>query len=70
MTRFAAGATRATQPSWTPNGDRIIFAAVKGSGFGTPTMATIRPDGSGLTAATTSGPMFGTHPRLQPLPDH
>jgi Tol biopolymer transport system component len=69
VTRFATGATRAAQPSWTPKGDRIIFTAVKGKGFGAPTMATIRPDGSGLTSATTSGPMFGTHPRLQPTPN-
>jgi Tol biopolymer transport system component len=66
VTRFAVGSTRATQPSWTPDGERIIFTAVEGSGFGSPTMATIRPDGTGLAAATTSGPMFGTHPRLQP----
>ena len=70
VTRYAAGATRATQPSWTPDGDRIIFTAVTGSGFGAPAMATIRPDGSGLTAATTNAPMFGTHPRLQPVPNH
>jgi hypothetical protein len=31
-------------------------------------MATILSDGTGMTSATTSGPMFGTHPRLRPTP--
>jgi Tol biopolymer transport system component len=54
------------QPSWTPDGKRIIFTTLGANGL--VTMATIRPDGSDQEAATTSGPMFGTHPRLQPLP--
>ena len=68
LTSFAKGETRAVQPTWTPDGSRIIFTAVEGEGFGQPTMAVINADGSGLTSATTSGPMFGTHPRLRPDP--
>ena len=59
---------RAVQPTWTPDGTRIIFTKVVGTGFGNPTMMTILPDGTGLASATTSGEMFGTHPRLRPLP--
>jgi Tol biopolymer transport system component len=66
LTDFAAGQTRAVQPSWTPDGDRIIFTAVEGTGFGDPTMAIIDRDGTGLQPATSSGPMFGSHPRLRP----
>lgn len=66
LTDFAAGETRAVQPTWTPDGTRIIFTAVEGSGFGDPTMAIIQRDGSGIQSATSSGPMFGTHPRLRP----
>jgi len=68
LTNFGAGQTRAVQPSWTPDGDRIIFTAVEGTGFGDPTMATIERDGTGLLPATSSGSMFGTHPRLRPAP--
>ncbi len=68
ITDFKAGETRAVQPTWTPDGSLIIFTAVEGSGFGNPTMATIKPDGTALTSATSSGPMFGTHPRLRPMP--
>jgi Tol biopolymer transport system component len=66
LTEFGKGETRAVQPTWTPDGDRIIFTAVEGTGFGDPTMAIIQRDGSGLQPATSSGPMFGTHPRLRP----
>ena len=53
---------------WAPDGERVIFTTVEGTGFGNPTMATINADGTGLTHATASGPMFGTHPRLRPMP--
>jgi Tol biopolymer transport system component len=66
LTQFGAGETRAVQPTWTPDGTRIIFTAVEGIGFGDPTMAIIQRDGSGIQSATSSGPMFGTHPRLRP----
>ncbi|HEY5136646.1 MAG TPA: hypothetical protein VIJ41_12705 [Candidatus Nanopelagicales bacterium] len=66
ITRFTKGQTRATQPTFTPDGSHIIFTAVEGDDFGNPTMAVIALDGSGLTSATSSGPMFGTHPRLRP----
>ena len=68
ITHFKAGETRAVQPSWSPDGSVIVFTAVEGTGFGHPTMATIRPDGTGMTSATTDAPLFGTHPRVRPMP--
>ena len=59
---------RAVQPTWTPDGTRIIFTKVVGTGFGNPTMMTILPDGTGMVSATASGEIFGTHPRLRPVP--
>ena len=66
ITTFAKGETRAAQPSWTPDGQQLIFTAVEGDDFGDPTMAVVGLDGSGLTPATSSGAMFGTHARLRP----
>jgi Tol biopolymer transport system component len=55
------------QPTWTPDGTRIIFTKVVGTGFGNPTMMTILPDATGLASAR-SGELFGTQPRLRPIP--
>jgi Tol biopolymer transport system component len=66
VTRFIKGEPRATQPTFTPDGSRIIFTAVAGKDFGIPTMEEISLDGSGITSATASGPLYGTHPRLRP----
>jgi Tol biopolymer transport system component len=61
------GVDRAVQPTWLPDGSGVIFTSVAGTGFGTPTMWTIRADGSGLASATSDMPRFGTHARLRPL---
>jgi len=66
VTHFGPDGPRAVEPTWTPDGTGIIFTSVEGTGYGNPTMATIAADGSGLTSATRSGPMFGIHPRLRP----
>jgi Tol biopolymer transport system component len=66
LTRYSEGQTRAVQPTWTPDGKSIIYTAVEGTGFGTPTMAIMGRDGSNVRSATSSGPIFGTHPRLRP----
>ncbi len=69
LTTFGRDETRAVQPTWLPDGSGIIFTAVTPYGAADPTtMAVIDADGSGLRSATTSGPLFGTHPRLRPTP--
>ena len=65
LTRFKPPAERAVQPSWTPDGSRIIFTYVRGGGFGQPVAAFIGKNGGGLVAPP-SGTPIQTHPRLQP----
>jgi len=55
-----------TQPTWTPDGQSIIFVQVDGPTWPGWTMATIAADGSSLVPATANGFMRGTHPRLRP----
>ena len=68
LTDFAKGQSRTVQPRWTPNGKQIIFTKIEGTGFGSPTMAIIDADGTGLRSATGDAWLFGTHPRLRPTP--
>lgn len=68
LTDFVRPSDRAVQPTWTPDGTAIIFTRVAGTGFGKPMMAMIDPDGSNLRSATGASWVFGTHPRLRPLP--
>ncbi len=56
---------QALQPTWTPDGSRLIFVE-QDAPFENVRMSTIFPDGTGLTSATSPADMFGTHPRLQP----
>jgi Tol biopolymer transport system component len=58
--------SRAIQPTFTPDGTHVIFTTTEGDDIGTATMVEIALDGSGLMSATSSGPLFGTHPRLRP----
>ena len=67
ITSFALGDNRPVQPSWTPDGRRIMFALAKPD-FGDWRMMTVRADGTGMASATAGEPLFGTHPRLQPVP--
>lgn len=68
LTTFGSSDTRATQPRWTPDGTRIVFTQVDGSGFGKRRLAFINADGSGRDWLTPT-PLDGTHPELRPLPD-
>jgi Tol biopolymer transport system component len=57
----------AAQPSWTPDGSRIIFVNVTGDEWPGWGMATIAPDGSGFAPAVGDAFHVGTHPRLRPV---
>ena len=65
ITHFARGEKRATQPRWTPDGERIVFTLVQGDGS-TRQMATVDARGDDLQWATGTQPQFGTHPVVQP----
>jgi Tol biopolymer transport system component len=69
LTSHGPGETRATQPTWTPDGDRIIFTQVGKeviNGYDTPRQpAFIDPDGTGEHVLAGIG---ATHPRLRPTP--
>ena len=66
VTTFGPADQRATQPTWTPDGARIMFTLVgQADGFDGPRqVATIAPDGSDQVIP---GPE-GTHARLRPTP--
>jgi Tol biopolymer transport system component len=68
LTSFAPGDSRAVQPTWTPDGTQIIFTKVEGIGFGSPTLAIINADGTGIASATGTVSTFGGHARLRPVP--
>jgi Tol biopolymer transport system component len=72
VTEFEPGGTRAEAPVWTPDGERIIFATVDDPAEvdqGAPyrTMASIKPDGTGLERMPLAGPN-GYHYTMQPTP--
>jgi Tol biopolymer transport system component len=64
ITQYGRAQERATQPTWTPDGQRIIFTLVgQNPKFDLPRRAaTINPDGTNLTVLIDGA----THPRLQP----
>ena len=55
----------ALQPTWTPDGSRIVFTYGPGDDVATPQAAFIGADGSGF-AAVPAGGSVRTHPRLRP----
>jgi Tol biopolymer transport system component len=68
VTHFGDNDTRAVQPTWTPDGKRIIFTVIlrnAADAMGDRHTAFIDPDGANLTIL--DGP-FATHPRLRPTP--
>ena len=64
LTNFGPGEQRATQPTWTPDGEHIIFTLVEHApGFDQPRRAAfIDANGEGLHFLDPSA----THPRLRP----
>jgi TolB protein len=70
VTEFEPGGTRADRPVWTPDGERIICTAVDDPAEvdqGAPhlTMASIKPDGTGLERTPLAG-RNGYHYTIQP----
>ena len=68
VTHFGENDTRATQPTWTPDGTRILFTDIlrnASNPWGNRFPAFIDPDGSNLTVLSGHE---GTHPRLRPTP--
>lgn len=67
ITHFGENDTRAIEPTWTPDGSRIIFVHVMPDAndpWGTRRIAFVDADGSNLEVTG----WFGTHPRLRPTP--
>ena len=65
VTEFGDNDARAIEPTWTPDGKRIIFVHVSRNADnpqGDRRIAFVDPDGSNLSVLE----WFGTHPRLRP----
>jgi Tol biopolymer transport system component len=67
LTDVAKSGGSAVQPTFTPDGTRVIFKLDAVDGYSNA-MATIAIDGSYLRPATGSGPIYGWHARLRPTP--
>ena len=68
VTDVAGTGGAAVQPTFTPDGERIMFKLDDPRGGLSGVMATIAIDGTDLAPATTSGYLEGWHPRLRPTP--
>jgi Tol biopolymer transport system component len=67
VTHFGENDARAVEPTWTPDGKRIIFVHIArdpNDPMGARRIAFVDADGSNLTVLE----WFGTHPRLRPTP--
>ena len=66
MTSFGLGNQRAIEPTWTPDGERIVFTLVDGFGGGQiPAIALVDADGGNVSRL---GFAAGTAGRLRPTP--
>jgi Tol biopolymer transport system component len=54
-------------PSWSPDGTTILFSLWHRASY-TPTLASIRPDGSGLEELGGDARVVGLYPRQRPVP--
>ena len=67
VTHFGENDTRAAEPTWTPDGKRIIFMHIApdpNDPWGVRRIALVDADGSNLNVPG----WFGQHPRLRPTP--
>jgi Tol biopolymer transport system component len=67
VTTFAVQGGAATQPAFTPDGERIIYILTR-AGKQETVMAVVDLDGSNAGPATGTTYMDGFHPRLRPTP--
>ena len=65
LTTMAADGGRAIHPTWTPEGDGVVYVA-EAVPFEEPTIVIVATDGTG--SMTTVSGVNATHPRLQPSP--
>ena len=71
ITHFGENDSRATQPTWTPDGKRIIFCHItydpngQFGSWGLRHIAFVNADGTGMTVLDGQ---YATHPRLRPAP--
>jgi Tol biopolymer transport system component len=66
VTHFGENDARAVEPTWTPDGKRIIFVHIShdtNDPWGVRRIAFVDADGSNLGVLE----WFGTHPRLRPV---
>ena len=69
LTTFGGTDDRATQPFWTPDGQRIIFTWIKRTGYHDAQVGFMDADGGNLTHGLPGAtPVYVTHPRLRPTP--
>jgi Tol biopolymer transport system component len=67
ITDLAAGGGSAIHPTFTPDGEQILFVLDDPAAGRMGVIAAVRPDGSDLGPATPTS-LTGTHPRLRPTP--
>lgn len=67
VTDVASGGGSAIHPTFTPDGEAILFVLDDPAGGRLGVIASVRPDGSDLGPATPTS-VTGTHPRLRPTP--
>jgi Tol biopolymer transport system component len=65
VTQLAADGGSAIQPTFTPDGARVVFVADLGTGQGG--LAQVDLDGANLGPATADGYRAGNHPRIRPV---
>ncbi len=69
LTTFGRSDDRATQPFWTPDGQRIIFTWITRAEDHDAQVGFVDADGDNLTHGLAgSTPVYVTHPRLRPTP--
>jgi Tol biopolymer transport system component len=67
LTALSRDGGYAADPAWLPDTGGVLFSG-RLEGAGSPMLLTVGLDGSGLGSAFGDDVLFGTHPRVQPVP--